>query len=79
MLIANKNLQFQVQIKGKALSDTAEPKFSEISEGVHDWQDILNLGMARIKLKMECNLRSASATAAAKLFKFINSCNCFFL
>ena len=28
MLIATKNLQFQVQIMGKALSDTAEPKFS---------------------------------------------------
>jgi hypothetical protein len=28
MLIATKNLQFQVQINGKALSDTAEPKFS---------------------------------------------------
>jgi hypothetical protein len=28
MLNATKNLQFQVQIKGKALSDTAEPKFS---------------------------------------------------
>jgi ABC-type histidine transport system ATPase subunit len=36
------------------------------------------LKMARIKLMMECNLRSASATAAAKLFKFINSRNCFF-
>jgi len=30
-LIAIKNLQFQAQIKGKALSDTAELKFSYIS------------------------------------------------
>ena len=78
MLTATKNLQFQVQIKAKALSDAAEPKFSYISERVHGWQDILNLGMARMKLTMECNLRSASTTAAAKLFKFIDSRNCFF-
>jgi len=77
-LIATKNLQFQVQIKGKAVSDTAERKFSQISERVYGWQDIFNLGMARMKLMMERNLRSASTTAAAKLYKFVESRNCFF-
>jgi hypothetical protein len=77
MLIATKNLQFQVHINGEALSDAVEPKFSYISERVRGWQDIFNLGMAWMKLMMECNLRSASTTAAARLLKFIDSRNFF--
>jgi hypothetical protein len=50
----------------------------QISERVHNWQDIFNLGMARMKLMVECNLRSALTTAAVKLFKFIDLRNYFF-